>query len=125
MNPTRESRMTPQQPHSSEPRQQGDGSWCPVPRRSFLRGALGVAAGAAATNFVPPRVPNAEGTGYEEGYNKLATEDSTHSIPFHGHLQAGIATAPQTAAAFLSFDVAADNRRELTDLFRTPAQRAG
>jgi deferrochelatase/peroxidase EfeB len=34
-------------------------------------------------------------------------------------VQAGIATPPQTAAAFLSFDVTAGNRRELTDLFRT------
>src|SRR4030088_2281587 len=111
MNPTRESRMTRQQPPASEPRQQGDGSWCPVPRRSFLRGVLGVAAGAAATNFVPTRVADAEGAGYEDGYNKLATEDSTHSIPFHGHRQAGIATTPQTAAAFLSFDIVAGNRR--------------
>src|SRR4030088_1217053 len=120
MNPTRESRMTRQQPHASEPRQHGDGSWCPVPRRSFLRGVLGVAAGAAATYLVPTGVANAEGTGYEDGYNKLATEDSTHSIPFHGHHQAGIATSPQTAAAFLSFDVAADNPRELNDLLGTP-----
>src|SRR6202045_1733048 len=116
--------MTRRQPHASEARQQGDGSWCPVPRRSFLRGALGVAAGVAGTNFVHTRVANAEGTGYEDGYNKLATEDSTHSIPFHGNHQAGIATTPQTAAAFLAFDVVGGDRRGLTDLFRTLSQRA-
>ncbi|HWE08239.1 MAG TPA: Dyp-type peroxidase, partial [Solirubrobacteraceae bacterium] len=88
------------------------------------RGVLSGAAGVAATNVVPTGVANAEGTGYEDGYNKLAAEDSTHSIPFHGDHQAGIATTPQTAAAFLSFDVVADNRRELTDLFRTLTERA-
>jgi hypothetical protein len=102
--------MTRQQPHASKAWQRGDGSWCPVPRRSFLRGVLGGAAGVAATNFVCTGVPMPREPAYEDGYNKLATEDSTHSIPFHGDHQAGIATPPQTAAAFLSFDVVADNR---------------
>jgi deferrochelatase/peroxidase EfeB len=116
--------MTRRQPDPSEARQQGDGSWRPVPRRSFLRGVLGVGAGVAAANFAPAGVANAEGTAYEDAYNKLATEDSTQSIPFYGHHQAGIATAPQTVAAFLSFDVAAGSRRELTGLFRTLTERA-
>ena len=64
------------------------------------------------------------GDAYQDGFNKLATEDSTHSIPFYGQHQAGIATPPQTAAAFLSFEVTAGNRRELTDLFRTLTVRA-
>jgi deferrochelatase/peroxidase EfeB len=73
----------------------------------------------------PPRTccrqasPTPSGPDYEDDYNKLATEDGTHSIPFYGQHQAGIATPPQTAAAFLSFDVTAGNRRELTGLFRT------
>src|SRR5215218_1790513 len=97
--------MTPQQPDASGERRDGDGGWCPVPRRSFLRGMLGGAAAAAAANLVPTGAAHAQGTAYQDGYNKLATEDSTHSIPFYGHHQAGIATPPQTTAAFLSFDV--------------------
>ena len=64
---------------------------------------LGGAAAAAAANLVPTGAADAQGTDYQDGYNKLATEDSTHSIPFYGQHQAGIATPPQTAAAFLSF----------------------
>ena len=85
---------------------------------------VGGAAAAAAANLVPAGVASAQGTEYQDDYNKLATEDSTHSIPFYGQHQAGIATPPQTAAAFLSFDVAAGTRRELTDLFRTLTERA-
>src|SRR3954451_12440772 len=121
--PTRDAGMTPEQPHASEQRRQGDGGWCPVPRRSFLRGVLGGAAAAAAANLAPTGQARAQG-GYQDGYNKLATEDSRHGIQFYGQHQAGIATPPQTAAAFLSFDVTAGNRRELTDLFRTLTERA-
>src|SRR5919106_1489357 len=116
--------MTPRQPDASEHRRQGDGGGCPVPRRSFLRGALGGAAAAAAANLVPAGVGHAQSTGYQDNYNKVATEDSTHSIAFYGRHQAGIATPPQTQAAFLSFDVTAGDRRELTDLFRTLTERA-
>jgi deferrochelatase/peroxidase EfeB len=122
--PTRDAGMTPQQPHASEQQRQGDGGLCPVPRRSFLRGVLGGAAAAAAANLVPTGQARAQSTNYQDDYNKLATEDSTHSIPFYGEHQAGIATPPQTAAAFLSFDVTAGSRQELTDLFRTLTERA-
>jgi len=115
--------MTPQQPQASEQRRQGDGG-CPFPRRSFLRGVLGGAAAAAAANLVPMGAAHGQGTGYEDDFNKVATEDGTHSIPFFGQHQAGIATPAQTAAAFLAFDVTAGNRRELRDLFRTLTERA-
>jgi deferrochelatase/peroxidase EfeB len=85
---------------------------------------LGGAATAAAANLVPTGTASAQGTDYQDDFNKLATEDSTHSVPFYGEHQAGIATPPQTAAAFLSFDVTAGNRRELTELFRTLTERA-
>jgi deferrochelatase/peroxidase EfeB len=121
----RQSRMSDQQPQVPDDRQQGDGGWRrPYSRRSFLRGMLGGAAAVVAMDFEPTHAAHAKGPGYQDDYNKLATEDSTHSIPFYGHHQAGIATPPQTAAAFLSFDVVADNRRELTDLFRTLTERA-
>jgi deferrochelatase/peroxidase EfeB len=45
-------------------------------------------------------------------------------IPFYGNHQSGILTPPQTNGTFVSFDVTAANRRELTDLFRTLTARA-
>ncbi|MDX6639265.1 MAG: hypothetical protein QOF12_276, partial [Solirubrobacteraceae bacterium] len=67
--------MTPDRRHGSEERREGDGDWCPVPRRSFLRGVVGGAAAAAAANLVPTGQAGAQGTGYQDAYNKLATED--------------------------------------------------
>jgi len=96
--------MTPQQPHASGERREGDGGGCPVPRRSFLR-ACSVGAAAAPRELVPTGAAHAQGTAYETATNKLATEDGTHSFPFYGQHQAGIATPAQTGAAFLSFDV--------------------
>ena len=88
-------------------------------RRSFLKGALGGAAAAAAANLVPAGLSDARGAG-----NNIATRDGTHSIPLLGRHQAGIATPPQSAAAFLSFDITAGDRRELADLFRALTERA-
>jgi Dyp-type peroxidase family len=87
-------------------------------------GGVGGAAAAAAANLLTEGQPHAQGSGYQDRLNKLASEDGTHSIPFYGEHQAGIATPPQTAGAFLSFDVTAGNRRELADLFRTLTERA-
>jgi hypothetical protein len=61
-----------------------DGGLRPIPRRSFLQGVLGGVAAAAAANLVPVGVAHAQATGYQDAYNKLPTEDSTHSIPFYG-----------------------------------------
>jgi deferrochelatase/peroxidase EfeB len=93
-------------------------------RRTFLEAMLGGAAAAAAGGVVSAEAAHADGTDYQDAYNKLATEDSTHSVPFYGRYQAGIATPPQTAAEFLSFVVTAANRRELIDLLRTLTERA-
>ena len=95
-----------------------------VPRRTFLKGALGGAAAAATASVVSAGVADAQGVAYQDGYNKLAAEDATDSIPFYGEHQAGIATPAQTEGEFLSFDVTAGNRRELVDLFRTLTERA-
>jgi deferrochelatase/peroxidase EfeB len=107
-----------------EQQSQGSGGACPIPRRSFLKGVLGGAAAAAAANVLTEGQPHAQGSGYQDRFNELASEDGTHSIPFYGEHQAGIATPPQTAGAFLCFDVTAGNRRELTDLLRTLTERA-
>jgi deferrochelatase/peroxidase EfeB len=96
----------------------------PVPRRAFLQAMLGSAAAAAAGGLMPAGRAQADGTDYQDDYNKVATEESTHSIPFYGPHQAGIASPPQVAADFLSFDVTAADRRELADLLRTLTRRA-
>jgi deferrochelatase/peroxidase EfeB len=60
----------------------------------------------------------------EDDYNLEATREGVRSVPFYGRDQAGIGTAPQTAASFLVFDVTAANRGELTALLRTLTARA-
>jgi deferrochelatase/peroxidase EfeB len=60
----------------------------------------------------------------QDAYNLEATWEGTRSIPFYGEHQAGIATPPQTAATFLSFDMTVANRAQLTELFRTLTERA-
>src|SRR5581483_6120164 len=70
-----------------------------VDRRKFLGGALG-AAGVIA----------AGGAGYGAGTAieaSGATPKRTHTVPFYGRHQAGIATPPQDRLAFAAFDVTA------------------
>ena len=90
-------------------------------RRSFLRGVAGGVAGAVVAGSVIPGVARADTEG---DYNLEATRDGVRAVPFHGGKQAGIGTAPQTAASFLVFDVTAANRGELTALLRTLTARA-
>jgi len=79
-------------------------------RRSFLTGALigaatvatAAAADAAQSDPVDGRAP---------------------AVPFHGVHQAGIVSPLARQSAFLSFDVIAANRAELTDLLRTLTDR--
>lgn len=78
-----------------------------VGRRSFLTGALGVAAAGALANAGTPTA-------------------GTPAVPppsFHGAHQAGIISPVAKQAAFLSFDVIAADRAELTDLLRTLTDR--
>ena len=76
-------------------------------RRSFLRGAL-VGAGAAAVT----------------GTITASAATTSNGIDFHGLHQAGIVTPQQRQALFVSFDVIAANRSELSDLFGTLTDRA-
>jgi deferrochelatase/peroxidase EfeB len=90
-------------------------------RRSFLQGVAGGMAGAVVAGSVARGVARAD---TEDDYNLEATREGLRSVPFYGRNQAGIGTAPQTAASFLVFDVTAANRGELTALFRTLTARA-
>jgi deferrochelatase/peroxidase EfeB len=86
-------------------------------RRAFLRGALtaglaGVAVGAGG------------GVGIARAGQADAGPAVESVVPFHGAHQAGITTPVQPQAMHVAFDVLAQNRAELTDLFRTLTERA-
>jgi deferrochelatase/peroxidase EfeB len=93
----------------------------PFQRRSFLQGVAGGPAGAVAAGSVAPGVARAA---TQEDSTTEATREGLRAVPFYGRNQAGIATAAQTAASFLAFDVTATNRGELTALFRALTARA-
>ncbi|MEE4545349.1 iron uptake transporter deferrochelatase/peroxidase subunit [Streptomyces sp. V4-01] len=103
------------------------GSGCPhtgdLRRRGFLRGAalgvgaVGAVAGGAgalagATASAASPAPSTAGSG-------AAAQDAA----FHGAHQAGITREVQRSTAFLSFDVTAADRRELTELLHTVTER--
>jgi deferrochelatase/peroxidase EfeB len=96
-------------------------------RRGFLRGAaLGVGAvgavaggasalaGAGAAAAAPSPTASAGAPGAAPGA----------VVPFHGVHQAGITREVQQSTVFLSFDVTAQDRRELTELLHTVTDRA-
>jgi deferrochelatase/peroxidase EfeB len=80
-------------------------------RRTFLRG-LGMGAVGAAGLAVATQRPGP------------AAAASDARVAFHGAHQAGILTAAQPHAAHVVFDVLADDRAALTELFRTITDRA-
>jgi deferrochelatase/peroxidase EfeB len=96
-------------------------------RRSFLRGALGAAglAGVAAGGA-------AAGYGYRAtrpAAAAQATADAAETgrlpaVPFHGRHQAAIVLDPQPHTAVVSFNVTAQSRTELAELFQTLTDRA-
>ena len=97
-------------------------------RRSFLRGmaggvaggvVAGGAAGAAAGYF-------SRGTPVDPAAaaNEAAVTGRLPAVPFHGKHQAGILPAPSPATAVVSFDVTAEDRASLTELFQTVTDRA-
>ncbi|RMB86098.1 iron uptake transporter deferrochelatase/peroxidase subunit [Streptomyces shenzhenensis] len=97
-------------------------SGCPAGhgRRTFVRTALGAGAAGAALaggGFALSR----SGTGQAQ-----AADGSTDpaAVPFHGAHQAGIVTPAPAAAAFVSFEVIADDRNGLAELLRTLTERA-
>ncbi len=95
-------------------------------RRSFMKTALG--AGAAGAVLAGGGVAlgagraSAEADGTTEQGAPITSRAG--AVDFHGPYQAGILTPQPTAATFVSFNVIASNRKELTDLFRTITERA-
>ncbi|HEY0258961.1 MAG TPA: Dyp-type peroxidase, partial [Lacisediminihabitans sp.] len=90
-----------------------------IGRRSFVSGLIGagVAAplAAAAAAVAPAAAAQA---------SAVEPHPAQSSFPFEGKHQQGILTPTQAAASFVSFDVTAVGRRELTELFRTITDRA-
>lgn len=92
----------------------------PLRRRGFLRGAaLGVGGTLGAVGTAA-----AAGTVLTGAGSTAAAAAPAPRAPFHGPHQAGIAEPVQQATVFLSFDVTAADRRELTELLRTLTDRA-
>jgi deferrochelatase/peroxidase EfeB len=98
---------------------------CPMGagRRSFVKTALGAGAGAAALAGGGFALTTATGGSTAEAADSSGRGQAP-AVQFHGAHQAGITTAPPAAAAFVSFNVIADGKAELTDLFRTITERA-
>ncbi|MER6711484.1 iron uptake transporter deferrochelatase/peroxidase subunit [Streptomyces sp. NPDC000877] len=88
-------------------------------RRSFVKTALG--AGAAGAVLAGGGFALAEAG---SGTARAAEGTAAGPVAFHGPHQAGILTPAQAAATFVSFDVIADDRKELAELLRTVTQRA-
>jgi deferrochelatase/peroxidase EfeB len=90
-------------------------------RRSFVKTALGAGAGAAA--LAGGGVALATATGGSAQADS-AKPGQAPAVSFHGAHQAGVITPAPSAAAFVSFNVIADSKAELTDLFKTLTDRA-
>ena len=117
----------PQDPPYTQPPVPGT----PVPRpgrRSFLRGLAGgvaggvVAGGAAgaAAGYYSRSTPADRAA----AANEAAVTGRLPAVPFHGKHQAGILPVPSRATAVVSFDVTADDKASLRDLFQTVTDRA-
>jgi deferrochelatase/peroxidase EfeB len=89
-------------------------------RRTFVKTALGAgAAGAVLAGGGFALAESGSGTAHA-----AAGTSNAAKVPFHGTHQAGILTPAQAAATFVSFDVVADDRQQLSELLRTITQRA-
>jgi deferrochelatase/peroxidase EfeB len=99
-------------------------------RRSFLRGmASGVAGGVVAGGIAGTAGGYAyRGSGAardpDAAANLAELQGRLPAVPFHGQHQAGILPKPNAATVVVSFNVTAESRADLTDLFQTVTDRA-
>jgi deferrochelatase/peroxidase EfeB len=99
-------------------------------RRAFLRGvASGVAGGVVAGGIAGAAAGRAQASSGAvadpaAAANLAALEGRLPAVPFHGEHQAGILPEPKAATAVISFNVTAESRAELTELFQTVTDRA-
>jgi deferrochelatase/peroxidase EfeB len=92
-------------------------------RRSFLRGMAGGVAGGVVAGGAAGYALRASQPDPALAADTASVGGRLPAVPFHGKHQAGIVLQqPQTAV--VSFDVTADGRAELTDLFQTITSRA-
>ncbi|WP_225849499.1 iron uptake transporter deferrochelatase/peroxidase subunit [Streptomyces sp. HPF1205] len=107
------------------PAHEGLGGTCPfgAGRRSFVKTALGAGAGAAVLAGGGVALTSAAG-GSTAHAEDSGARGQAPAVAFHGAHQAGVTTPAPSAATFVSFNVIADNRAELADLFRTITERA-
>ncbi|MDH6577917.1 Dyp-type peroxidase domain-containing protein, partial [Kitasatospora sp. MAP5-34] len=102
-------------PHAAAPVADG----CPAgpARRSFVKAALGAGAGAAAI----------AGGAFTVSAGSASADTSSPAkrgvVPFHGDHQAGVTDPTPGYAAFVSFDVVAQDRKGLEELFHTLTER--
>jgi len=93
-------------------------------RRSFLRGVAGGVAGGVVAGGAAGYALRASQPDPAMAADTASLDGRLPAVPFHGRYQAGIVPPPQRQTAVISFDVTADGRSELTDLFRTITSRA-
>jgi deferrochelatase/peroxidase EfeB len=84
----------------------------------------GGAAGAAAGYFSRSAPADSAGAVRTAAANEAAVTGRLAAAPFHGKYQAGILPVPSPATAVVSFDVTAEDRTSLKDLFQTVTDRA-
>ncbi|MEX2972088.1 iron uptake transporter deferrochelatase/peroxidase subunit [Streptomyces sp. C184] len=90
-------------------------------RRGFLKCAAGMAGAAAAVGLggEAVAVPASRTAAGLRADGQLPDQ-----VPFHGHYQSGIVTPQQLFAGFVGFDVLAENREGLTELFQRLTKRS-
>ncbi|MFE0379629.1 iron uptake transporter deferrochelatase/peroxidase subunit [Streptomyces inhibens] len=106
-------------------RDQAGGERVPVRddrRREFLKCAAGV-AGVAATAGLGGEAAAAQAD-RPVGAPRDGGRTLPDKFPFHGRHQAGIVTPQQLFAGFVGFDVLAEDRGGLTELFRRLTERS-
>ncbi|GAA1911509.1 Dyp-type peroxidase [Streptantibioticus ferralitis] len=95
-------------------------------RRSFMKTALGAGAAGAVLAGGSVALSSGRASAAADGTTEQGAPITSRAsaVDFHGAYQAGIVTPQPTAATFVSFNVIAQNRKDLADLLKTISDRA-